>query len=311
MKRALLLSPFILCNLLWGQSPYRPFPEADAGWGEEVSWLQPLTNCGDYSWVSCSRPVYFDGDTVINGTTYHRLLSNGLCYWQLTGMPFPLPPWCSWSGSYAEPQGLFALIRQDTTARRVYLYDMQDEQEKLLYDFTIGLGPYPDTYNNVMPGMLQVVALDSMELNDGWHRTWVLGVEWQGNLTDSAFCTIIEGVGSTYGLLYALAPPFESGSMLYCHNRAGDTVYPLGELACALNVGTAEAPPTMEPIRAWPNPVHDVLHFDRPVAGHVLDPQGRVVLEVPMGSTLDVRALPPGLYGLRTAQDGLLRFVRE
>lgn len=271
-----------LCIQVNAQSPYRPFPEGDAGWVEGHGWLAPNGSCSDFQYDDCERSVYFGADTVIDGTVYHTLLTHGLCHWQLI-MPYqPSPPWCqNWAGTYPEPRSVFAFLRQDTAERRVYVFDTYLGTEALLYDFSIGLGPYPLTYNNPYPDALSVVALDSMELNDGWHRTWVLGWGVGGNM-DSAFCTVIEGVGSTFGVLAGLAPPFENSEALYCQQVSGNTVFPLGDEGCDLNVGSgAIATPRPHFMLAYPNPtkgpvtITGELPFDATYV--VMDPFGRMV----------------------------------
>lgn len=284
------------------QSPYRPFPESNAGWVEEHGWLQPLMECGDYEYISCTRPVYFGADTVIGGNLYHRLLTHGLCYWQLTDPTQTLPPWCSGtSGYYAEPGHEFAYIRQDTMERKVYIFDVQTGAEELLYDFTISTGPYPATYNNPYPGNVSVVALDSMELNDGWHRTWVLGWEVGGSI-DSAFCKVIEGIGSTYGILSTLAPPFENGDWLECHAVAGNGIYPLGSTGCNLAVGIA--PQAQWPVidmTIQPNPTDRLVtvtgEFQGKAAYRVMDPSGRLLKQGYLDDgRIDLEPLAPSLY---------------
>lgn len=297
----------LLCASLpvCAQSPYRPFPESNAGWVEVHGWLQPLMDCGDFEYISCTRPVYFGTDTVIGGTTYHRLLAHGLCYWQLIDASQWLPPWCTeTTGYYAEPQYDFAYIRQDTSERKVYLFDVQADAEMLLYDFTIGIGPYPATYNNPFQGNVSVLAMDSTELNDGWHRTWVLG--WgTGNFVDSAFCKVIEGVGGTYGVAAVLAPPFENGDQLLCQQVGGSAIYPLGAAGCDLTVGME--PPDHRPVTAvtvQPNPTYGSVtvagEFPAKATYHVTDTSGRLLKQGFLDAgQIDLGALAPSPYLVR------------
>ena len=117
--RATLLTIFFSGSIL-AQSPYRPFPESNAGWVESHAWLNPGgPSCADFTWISCARPTYFGTDTLIGATSYHRLRYHGLCNWQQAGGPTVLPPWCSWSGTYAEPLQDFIYIRQDVDRKSV------------------------------------------------------------------------------------------------------------------------------------------------------------------------------------------------
>ena len=298
-----LMIPFLCASVqVAAQSPYRPFPESNAGWVEVHGWLQPLMECGDYEYISCTRPVYFGVDTIISGTTYHRLLYHGLCYWQLIDASQWLPPWCTGTtGYYTEPQYHFAYIRQDTAERKVYIFNEQNGGEELLYNFTVGLGPYPETYNNPYPGNVSVVALDSMELNDGWHRTWVLGWEVGGSI-DSAFCKVIEGIGSTLGILSTLAPSFENGDWLECHTVGGNAIYPLGSTGCDLTVGVApQAQWPVTGITVQPNPTDRFVtvtgEFQGKAAYQVMDPSGRILKQGYLDAgRIDLEPLAPSLY---------------
>ncbi|MBS1546125.1 MAG: carboxylesterase family protein [Bacteroidetes bacterium] len=92
-------------------------------------------------------------------------------------------------------------------------------------------------------------------------------------------------------------------------------------LACSdATSGVAEAVPTTTPLNLWPVPASEVLHLalDAPVHVHILDVQGRSVLEhaLPQGTaTLDVSALPNGLYVVQatgaTVQTARLIISRE
>ncbi|HEX2616303.1 MAG TPA: hypothetical protein VHL57_02110, partial [Flavobacteriales bacterium] len=210
MPNTLLLITMCLALGAQAQSLYRPFPESNAGWVETHSWLQP-GGTFDYVYNTSTRTIRFGPDTVIGNTTYHQLFSRGQGTWQTTSIPMQY-------GTFTEADHLFLPFRQDTVARTVYAYDVNAQQEVLWFDFNIGLGPYPDTYDNIAGSDLEVVALDSMQLMDGYHRTWVLGLVYQTQIQDSAFCTVIEGVGSTFGLhtVVGLVPPFEWNDMLLC-----------------------------------------------------------------------------------------------
>lgn len=316
MRTIAILYLLLLACIIQAQSPYRPFPDSDAGWSEWHSWHEPVSDCGDYRWVQCERPVYFGPDSMVEGISYHTLLTHGLCSWGLINPPFPMPPWCSTHGMHSEIPYRAAFIRQDVAERKVYARPPNGGNEELLYDFTIGLGPYPVTLNNPQEGNLHVVALDSMLLNDGWHRTWVLGWMWMGQLTDSAFCHVIEGVGSTLGVLNHIAPPLPYMSVLNCHSVMGSTVYPLGALDCELTVAVLEEE-QRHTVRAWPNPATNLIRFTTDLPAGVrytaFDATGaRVGSGTVQHAQLDCSEWPVGLYAitLSDATGGALGAVR-
>lgn len=310
MRQLHTLALLVLCSLVLAQAPYRPFPEGEAGWLRSHSWDEPFTDCGSfYRWFWCSNSLQFGQDSTINGTTYNTVYEQSNCQWQVTN-PISYPSWCVAGGSFIVPHTLVGFIRQDIGERKVYYRPVGSLMDELLYDFTMGLGPYPDTYNNPWQDQLHVLDLDSMELNDGWHRAWVLGIVWNGQVWDSAFAHVIEGVGSTLGLLNSLQPPLPTTSDLICHSASGSTLYPLGTSACGLSVHVLEE--VQKPaLLAWPNPVQDLIHFEQPVSGRIFDAQGRTVRDLPNGTTQNVQTLRPGMYMLRTLQGAVLRFVKE
>lgn len=314
MRLSPTLTLLALCGIAHAQSPYRPFPEGEAGWLQGKTWDQP--NQGEcnsgYSWFACERPLYLGADSIVDGVTYQTLLGHGQCTWSWINPPFPLPPWCSTSGTYAEPLGVMGLLRQSVDERRVYFLPANSQEEELLYDFTIGVGPYPATWNNPYPGQLFVVALDSLELNDGWHRTWALGWSWNGqDVTDEAFAHVIEGVGSDLGLLSPLVPPLPAMSTLWCHSAGGIALYPLDAEGCALNVSVHAHDAMPAALHTWPNPASEVLNISAVVSGTIHDGQGRHVQDVTRSRTIPVRDLSPGVYILRSTRGAALRFVVE
>lgn len=310
-----ILTPILLLATatLQAQS-YRHFPEADVAWNETHSTITVAPG-GAFAWVDCERVVHFASDTVINGTTYHQLWSRGSCHGY--EIPFMTDPW-----DYDEPDALALLFRQDTVARQVIAYDTLAAQEQLWYDFSLGLGPYPATIDNQLVGDLQVVALDSMELNDGWHDTWVLGMVQNGILVDSAFCTVIEAVGSTFGtvLPYGITMPFEWSDVLNCQVVDSVTVFPFGGGPCDLAVGTPERD-AIAAIGAFPNPTNGVVHLSgvpaTPLRCEIWNTQGRLVrTERTTCDRIDMSDLPPSVYTMRLVGQGdgvlqVLRVVRE
>lgn len=66
------------------------------------------------------------------------------------------------------------------------------------------------------------------------------------------------------------------------------------------------------PLLAWPQPVHDVLHWKASDTGvvHVYDAHGRLVLSIPDRGRLDVSAMPEGLYHLQVSQGARVEWTR-
>lgn len=307
----LFVIPFLQTHLAASQSPYRPFPEGNATWIESHSWLN-----GWDEWTTCDRILRSGPDTVIAETTYHSITASGTC----SGFYVP-------NGSnqfyYLEPTQVAFLFRQNTEERKVYAYDTFADQEVLWFDFGLDLGAYPTTLNTIdLPATsgLSVVALDSIELGDGWHRKWVLGNVVESTIEDSAFCTVIEGVGPSYGLqpVYGFTLPFEWDDKLNCHGIGGIVTYDSGWLSCDLTQGLP-ANGSQGTFTAFPNPVNDVLTISGPVTSSlryaIRDVQSRQVQHGNTNGNIDFRDLDPALYFIElwnmNERIGSLRVVKQ
>ncbi|MBL7962965.1 MAG: T9SS type A sorting domain-containing protein [Flavobacteriales bacterium] len=234
---------------------YRPFPTSDAGWVEHHEYMViTLGNCGAY-WVNADHTYRFTGDSVIGGVTWNKLS----LYYEETGtvMP-PIPPGCPdfmWTYTGSGPGGT-VLIRQDTAARKVYTLQFWFG-EQVLYDFNMGLGPYPATWlSSYLYPEVEVVAIDSVELGDGWRKRWTLALmDSTGTLLDSAYAHIIDGVGSTLGVLTDLYQQNERSDSLVCHSQGGLTIYPDALTTCDLSASMPAITASTAPhITVYPNP---------------------------------------------------------
>jgi hypothetical protein len=279
-----------------GQS-YQPFPEGDAQWSE---FTTALYCCGPGSnTVECQRIYYFDSDTVINGLTYHIILFDEACvttyFWD------PWPPW-----NTGRIGALGGYLRQDTTDRRVYQWTAS-LGDTLLYDFNMSLGAYPLT--SMLTAPLNIIEIDSVLLGDGWHKRWILDAT-DFNLTPY---TVIEGIGSTFGLFGPMYPPFEASQDLVCFTKDSTLIYEwsqmIGNIGCDLSVGTR---PLAQPYQAssiHPNPFNEYITLElsdaEPVRFKLLNASGSIAFTGTTTGTIDTRTLHAGHYILiLTGPDG-------
>jgi hypothetical protein len=121
----------------------------------------------------------FQHDTTINGLPY-RILSDTIWH---TGF-WPIP----WA-AYLTKVGL---IREDTISKKVFIIQPPATQEKLLYDYNMTTG---DTVKSGDSTYI-VTQKDSVTINNIWHTKWQLT-----SITHSYYYDIIEGIGSTRGIL--------------------------------------------------------------------------------------------------------------
>lgn len=209
----------ILSNSVTWQDNYR---SADLGPGVSVF------ECYSY---------YLGGDTLVNDTTY-RILS-------MTGV-FSFNQATSW---FSEP--VSALLREDTAIHKVFIRGPMWSFERVLYDFSAGLGPYPVTYRHPTSERV-VVAVDNIELFDGPHR----------RLTLNYGETIIEGIGSIRGFMPRRSAYPVWAEHLICHTRDGvqDHFNDIIDCLCNTHVGI---PTTADrSLRVYPSPTVGLCHLE-------------------------------------------------
>jgi hypothetical protein len=168
----------------------------------------------DVSEAECYS-YYLDGDTMLNGLSYSTLRKNGMHFHAQSE-----PPFNSNTNWYSAT--LVGFLREDTTLRKVYIFDpaWSGTQEFLFYDLSVGIGPYPPTYRYGTD--LEVVGVDSMVLNDGPHRRTTL------NNGDQ----IVEGVGSLSGFMPSETSNQHWLAQLVCHTQGGTPDFEVDSYDC-------------------------------------------------------------------------------
>lgn len=252
----LSLFPFFFIN---AQQNF-PSPSESPFWTESHStlWTCSYSNdCNGY-YCECITPVYYKSDTIINGLKYNRLYSRGICHAIWAGGP---PVGCPFTFEYSNPETLFALIRQDTIDKIVYLWD--GERDTLLYDFkNILVGQlYPQTYTNLFHDELVVVSEDSILLDNFYIKKWNLGMKINEIIYDSAFASIIEGIGSSFGILANLVPPFENNDQLLCFSKNDFVLFPDSTYDCDKTVIVSELE-IEQNFSIYPNPATRILTIE-------------------------------------------------
>ncbi len=275
------------------------------------------SGCSNY-YCSCTMPVYYKTDTIINSVMYNRLYTYSLCMAQYTGGPPPMG--CLYQCSVQYPEILFATIRHDTANCIVYIWD--GSQEKKLYDYnSIVVGqPYPNMYNNPSYPNLKVLAKDSLLLNGSYYTTWILGVNNGGVISDSNFAQVIEGIGTSFGIKANLVPVFENDESLQCFSIHNVNIYPNTWYNCdtALQINEHQFSPVVSVV---PNPATDFIKitadkFDLKSKAEVIDIAGRVIMDFNITGlpySLNIGNLKKGIYFLKISsaeQSSYARFVK-
>ena len=216
-------------------SVYHPFPDSNAVWTVYCQGYPGLCQC------SCTLCIYNEtdqdslgGDTVIGSYAYHKL------YNQYARLDYcDSPPSCS-PGYYPSTTTnynyqYYGAIRQNISLKKVYIYYRQSSTEQLLYDFDLHVGNTLQATMITPANTNYVHKIDSFLVSGNYRkRFWI----WYKAGTpptsaDSGYAALIEGVGSTQGLLTSLGPPFEVTCGLSCEKVNSNTIFPNNTTTCS------------------------------------------------------------------------------
>lgn len=220
----LLLASFSI-NIYAQFNAYIPFPSSNAFWAEST-WWEVL--CGGKN-VNMSKDFdyHITGDTIIKGNNYHKLSISGGEEWAACSQsPADI------SQKYDSVIGCF----RENSKRIYYCCFNKGIYDTLLYDFNLKAGDtLPDTYINSRKQKDIVYKTDSILVGNRYRKEYIIS---HNSLI--AFATLIEGIGSTRGLLEPLTMSFEAGAKLNCFKQNNILIYPHLNDSCPLfNVGSS------------------------------------------------------------------------
>lgn len=240
MKKVLLIFAILLCTTVTRSQTniYHPFPESNAYWSETIWFVSFPSFCQ----VVDIQTKYIFGDTIFGMNTYHKIYKYG--YISSTNCP------SQGNFYYNIYNGAF---RQDTLLKKVYFYPPMGSNEELLYDFNLNIGDtLPISYN--MGQQDTVFNIDSVIVGNSYRKRFILKSINNTFPQPETSYAIIEGVGSTFGLLSTMDISNESGSVLNCYGNSGQ-YYPTNS-NCLFSVNVSEIKNQPFNITIAPNPVH-------------------------------------------------------
>ncbi len=182
------------------------FADSNAIWKTNYRWMPP----SPFGYNGYAEN-YISGDTIINDLLYKKIGKTGydvFCTSIVT------------TGSQ-----YMGALREDTIQNMVLFIPAGYQSDTLLYDYNLQVGDtLPLGYNvTVLGDELFVWSIDTIETNGIARMRWNLEAEYYGQ-----FASIIEGVGSTNGLLEDIFI-FETDAFLRCYYQ-NDTLVFLNEL---------------------------------------------------------------------------------
>jgi Secretion system C-terminal sorting domain len=241
---------------------YHPFPTDSAMWREQYGSV--ICNCCD------DYQLVLNGDTIVGSTTYHKIEYQGIkhsipntaagvsgYYWGCGGSVY-----FNYLSHYAHVSYLGAL-REDSITKKIYFLEPGTSHDTLLYDFSLSVGDtLPITYKNddIGPYPTNVISsIDSALVNGSYHKRFNISEAYLG--TDPNYVSIIEGVGSTFGLFPHLIPIFEEGGILECFSLKDSLAYPWGGAGSCVPLvviaGVNEIKESENRVALFPNPATD------------------------------------------------------
>jgi hypothetical protein len=246
MKRYLIVFSFILFfRALTFSQVYQPFPTENAMWRESSGGYQ-CSCCEDFQYT-------ISGDTTINDLSYYKLHKTGIKYLDIPSGN------CHYDKQI--PVNIYAgCFRDDETEKKVYYIPPSENQEILLYDFNLVVGDtLPPMYMNGFQKKYLVVGEDSMELSGKFYRYFAIKT-----CENSSYdFLIIEGVGSTNGLLSRAGCLFEALYALKCFSINKETVFPNNTEPCIEAIVSVEEKGNidLESISLFPNPANGTINI--------------------------------------------------
>ena len=266
------------------QTPvYHPFPESNASWN--ISYEQNMCPFGGNSTEYYS--ITYSGDTNINGQQYHKL-----------NIPYVIAEFTGGCTQHHFP-GYAGAIRQDIPNKKVFIVPPASTVEQLLYDFTMEVGDTLKGYLN-REWMSQgdvVLDIDSVLVGDTYRKRW--------NINPCYGIYLIEGVGSTYGLLEASPGCVTDfpGIMIDCFKEDGQTLYPETVGECELITSIPEQNFIFDKVHVFPNPAPGTftVEFDRPLdikEIQLTNMMGVIVYQknIQMQSRIEISGMHDGIY---------------
>jgi hypothetical protein len=286
MKKVLLLlvilSAFVQQQLCVAQTTiYHQFPDSNAVWN-----IHYFISCIGTGSAEDFYSIKMTGDTLLQNQLYHKLY---IPYVEST-----ISGDCFGSGYSASYQGA---VREDTAERKVYFVPPGQSDEELLYDFTMHVNDtlqgYIASSDISNPSIVQ--EIDSVLVGNSYRKRWVINPCYG--------IYLIEGVGSTYGLITGTIPCVLDlwDYQITCFKQDDQMLYPQNITACELITVIENHEPENQ-FTLFPNPARTSLTIQSPeqiTSLKIIDITGREIrnsqFEV-RNSTIDISHLQKGVY---------------
>jgi hypothetical protein len=273
-------------------SVYNPFPDSSAVWN-----IHSNEPCGLFFdtweyWYSYT----LSGDTIIGGTDYHKLI----CPVQVVSSNGG----CGITGTWVLPGHFAGSIRQDLPNKKVFYVPPADSVEQLLYDFNMQVGDTVKGYTAPWSGLTDTVqSIDSVLIGNDYRKRLFLDPCYQ--------IYLIEGIGSTYGLIERSPGCITDASdfSITCFKQNSIVLFPASTTNCDLITSVNNPVEKIGSVIISPNPFHGTatLRINTSSAKFrgqlkIYDLTGRILMKQEIGSAVSLinrNGLADGIYFLR------------
>lgn len=278
---------------------YTHFPDSNAYWSQGQTYNDGTQIIEDI------YTIFIDGDTIVNGISYHKLYASGI---ENTFTPF----WI-FVNSITFNHETSGLFREDSL-KHIYTYNFGVDD--LLYDFNLQLNDTLDylAYQFILVQGTYVSSIDSVLVGSNYRKSYHLTAP---NIAND-YITLTEGIGSSFGLLNFSGPQIEQIKTLFCF-RSDDGDYILDSLNCSyVGIGENEI---NNSITIFPNPstgqinlkISDDLNSDfiiniynqlsKEVFSTIVKVYNDKVLQLPI-------ILPKGLYFILVQNKTQMKYIK-
>ncbi len=260
---------------------YRPLPQSDAKWciiyNNHIMPPPPW-------WYTNYWETYYAGDTLIQDVSYIKIFKTEydiFCLQQIIAGP-----------------DYIGAIRDDTISRKVYLVPPGQENEELIYDFSLHAGDTLYSYLNYY----EPIVIDNTD------SVWIGQSYFKSLNFPYGEGSEIEGVGSISGFMEELIS-FEGGSSLCALYIDTNLIFPQSPCNIVtdtcLNVGISEEVLSKDFADVYPNPASTSLTIElngvqpEGFRVHILNLMGEEILTKTLENSstkIDLNGYVPGVY---------------
>ncbi len=248
MKYYLIVFLLAFSFSVFGQANvYHPFPDSNATW---CSMWVASTGCLGGFLDSTVDTYQLNGDTLINGLTYHKL------YHYLANYDNCPPPWTSASIGKI-------YLRQEAIQKKVWIFDVASQHEEIFYDFNLNIGDTIDQGEQCWAYggfKYKVFLIDSVLINGNYRKRFNYFP-----LGDSGcISSMVEGIGALHGLTFQPSTCFEYFPYLtsFIENNQALYVDSFRTSTCYDFLLDIDESSNQKILSVYPNPFHSSTLFE-------------------------------------------------